>query len=248
MDFEEHGLGVHPIAALALMNSNVVEDAMATDNLKPISWQYDMGPGDFAVMAGTNADLDSQVIVGELLNPEEHVQDFPDWATRIQNSYVLVRYFATTHPEDPEIGWFSRVKLIRLDREQRDTMLAWLKDGLPETMPDWLRDKYATYTQELSALSPGLVPSLVECPKCGTVGEMILRMEHTTKYIAQPGTLIRDDEQVYVPLGNNEEYECDTSANLHCLQCHATGELDAETEINYGRNSTLFKLLGHHHQ
>lgn len=210
---------------VVLAKSNLIAEGLAIDEtVKPFPAQYAMGPGDVALVSGNNSMIDHDFTCVRLLEPEEHKDAFPDWETRLQNSYVLCRWNSAEEP-DGDIGWFSRVKLIQISLEHYTQIIAWLSDkenGLPDHPPEWLQEYYNEYTDALARSSPGMMPTRVSCAKCGG-RDVELHAIHSTRIAASAGEVVTNGKTTYVPL--SPETECETEAHLHCRTCNARGDL-----------------------
>jgi hypothetical protein len=226
---DDHQHGFNPLMGLMLAANTTVREAMITDDLRPTSTQYSMGPGDFAILPGTAAEIDQSVTLVELLDPAQHADEFPDWEDRLLNSYVCVKF---TDEENPEgyTGWVSRVKLIQLDTDQYGQVMKWMtKDEVrPDTIPDWLDAIYNEYQNEVARSSGGAIPEMVACGNCGQ-NNVVLRFIHTTELITDVGKLVGDDN-IYLAQEDHKHSSCSSSATLVCSTCNWTADLNLDQE------------------
>jgi len=80
---------------------------------KPTSEQYALQPGDTAFVIGSNSEVDNDLIIAQLMMPDEQVDTYPDWEDRFQRGYVLCRWYSYGDKEGDH-GWFSRASLVPL--------------------------------------------------------------------------------------------------------------------------------------
>ena len=200
-----------------------------------------MGPGDYAILPGTAANIDQSITIFKILNPEEHKEEFPDWEERLQNSYVLGWL---TDEEDVEgyLGWASRVKLIQLTQEQYENVQQMLVDGKPERMPEWLDTLYHQYQKDLAAESPDNVPAPVTCSRCGKY-TVTLHFSHSTELIFEVGKNLKDDTYAVLP---SYHRSCTSKARLVCHSCHHGVDVPVE-KLKADPNSNMAQILHHDH-
>jgi hypothetical protein len=246
VDFNEH-VPTNPILGLVLAQSNLLQEAEEVDHrLKPTPSQYQIGPGVFAVIAGTDAKLDQDLTAVKVLDPEQHAETWPDWQERVQNSYLLCQWNSALDPVGG-IGWFARVRLIELDEDKYREIRHWLEDwsnNAPSDMPTWMTERYNQYTDALAAASPGLIPQTAKCGVCGSANVAFV-FKHYTEFISQAGELQTDGATYFVPLTDSRS-ECKSVAHLACHDCQSERHLETnEVQLNSGSDIVHF-LNGHH--
>lgn len=209
---------------LILAKSELVGERNMDDGLKPFQAQYDMGPGDLAIVSTAESFIDRDFTAVTLVDPAEHTEEFPDWEERLQNSYVLCQWISERDP-DGDVGWFARVKLIAVAEEHFSNIKEWVaKQNFPESPPAWLTGYYNEYQDSLAQVTPGAVPVTPTCPNCGSRQIQIHAM-HVQRLAAQAGELSKDGQVKYVAR-HDPTMDCTTEAHLHCMDCNDRGDLD----------------------
>ena len=219
----------HPLMALLLDQNSFVGQSIDVENqIMPLDEQLSFGPGDTAILAGSNIPLEQDFSVVRGMDPEEHAETFPDWEDRLLNSYVLCEHFSRADP-DISLGWFSRLKLMPIPAERYEEAVMWLQIGFPNKMPDWADEVYHKYTAQLSERAPDVVPLQVTCPNCHEHSVELLVVRRI-EYRMKAGQVQHEGETKYVPLHPPDE-EGSHSARLHCTKCDSTAELDDDEWI-----------------
>jgi len=216
----------HPLMMMLLENNSFVGMSQTMeDEIMPLEDQLEFGPGDAALVATANTPLEEDFVIVRCLDPERHAETFPDWEERLLQSYVLCEFFSGADPEIT-IGWFSRLKLLRISNYRYRETRRWLKDGFPDEIPDWCAEVFGVYTAQLSQRAPTRVPRPVVCQNCGGA-KVQLRIVRRIEYIAPAGQLIRDGRDVYVPIAEPEENDSHV-ARLVCTECTSAALLEDE--------------------
>lgn len=223
---------LNPGLMIALAKSNIVGDTETIDReLKPTDQQFALKPGDHAVTIATNSIVDQDFVCIEILDPEQHKEEFPDWEHRLQNSYVLCRWFSAKDVHGG-IGWYTRVKLVPItdeqyaDVEQRRDQ----DEGFADEPPDWLYDAYDNYMDALHQREPSKVPAPVSCPHCQSRNTE-LNITYSVSLSAKAGMLIKNGKEKYVQVTDIEKEES-LDAHLFCGDCRAKADLD-ESEFGF---------------
>ena len=243
----DEGHPFNPMVGHVLAQMDTVKELLNTDQLKPIPSQFALAAGDRTVVASSISSADEALTIAEILNAEEYEDRFPDWADRLTKSYVLVRYHESSHWADPEgyLGWFSRVKLIKVEDEQYNEILGYMKeDNFPDKPPEWLIKTYDVFQTELAATSPDQVPAPIKCGECGEM-KVSLHIEHGVSVVSDVGTLTREGKTKAIPIGDHT-HSCHTSAKLVCTNCAASVELTRKT-LTAPPDSPLVAILNHWH-
>jgi len=234
---------VNPLMVMALSKINLTKQIEETDQVKPSPEQYALKPGDKCVVAGTKAAIDLEFEVCEILDSSEYAQEFPDWADRLQRSYLLCRYYTTSEPLG-ETGWFARVKLIQLNEEEYTEVKEWIQENkLPPDPPDWMKEKYRRFDKTIAQADPEQMALQVSCESCGhePVGLIIM---HHTHGAATAGTVEINGKRVYVPL-DDQGAECHMSARIYCPECEHHKDLK-EDEVRINTTHEFTQLLAGH--
>lgn len=209
---------------LILAKSQVVGERNMDEDLKPFSAQFDLAPGDKAIVSTAESMIDKDFTAVEILNPEAYAATFPDWEERFQKSYVLCQWNSEAD-QTGDIGWFARVKLIGVTEEHYSEIQSWVAEAnFPESPPDWLNGYYNEYTDSLAEVSPGSVPVTPTCPECGA-RDIQLHAVHMHRLSAQAGKITRDGRTVYTARSDPSR-DTVSEAHLHCMTCNAMGDLD----------------------
>lgn len=217
--------------AMALASSDFAKTSVELDHeLHPVAAQYELGADDYAVVASSSARVDSDFTVAQILNPEGHADQFPDWEDRIHGSFVLCQWHSLLCKEGA-LGWFARAKLIPIEESQHNEVLQWLdggKDELPTEPPEWVAQKYDEYTTALSNERPGVIPRRPACGECGSKNVQLHAM-HITRIACMAGEVEEDDGQKMVYSATSEPTRhCETMAHLHCNDCNARAEIESD--------------------
>lgn len=237
---------MNPALAFALGQMNITKEMMETDEIKPSPAQYSLKPGDKAVIAGTRAKLDSEFEVVEILDSSEYAAEYPDWADRLQRSYMLCHYITFDDPMG-QTGWFARVKLIQINDEQYQELKGWCEDEEsrpPDGPPDWLKEVYDKFTKTIIGIQTGgSVPEIYQCEACGHEPIGLIMMHHTHG-AAAAGVMTLDGEQVFVSMDDGH-VDCHLSARLYCGECEWTRDL-TEDEVRISTASEFAQMLNGH--
>jgi hypothetical protein len=212
------GRKTHPLMALLLEQNSFVGSAETVENeIMPLDSQLNLKPGDAALLAAANTPLERDFGIVQVIDPEKHAEEFPDWEERLLNSYLLCRHFSK---DDPEIttGWFSRLKLLPIKNYRWREARTWLKKGFPDEPPGWCGDVYRHHTDQLALQAPTVVPRLTECPHCH--GRKVhLHVERTMVYDSLSGVVKDPDgSDKYVNVTEPEESSSHV-AKLICQDC-----------------------------
>lgn len=226
---------------------------LATENLMPSDRQLSLKPGDRCVQSDGLKSGNTQgapLTICELLDPEQHTEDFPDWETRMLNSYVLCRYWTNmelTHEFDvPEIGWFSRVHLIKVPENYMWEELRGyvIHNEVPVIPPAWLCQMLVSNAVEIGRVNGDFIPSPTRCPECGSTAVMLSIHQSMT-------------DLFYIGHRDPEHYEHDTNVftygqysrlysnkkTLLCMACEYAEDLDDSGKSVHMHNPTEGHLI-----
>ena len=224
-DHDDHQ--AHPLMVMLLGNTSFVGDAEKVENeIMPLEDQLNFGPGDCAIVAQANTQLENDLTFAQALDASQHEETFPDWSEREMNSFVLCEYFSAADPEF-SIGWFSRLKLMPIKQYRYKQARGWRKNGFPAEMPEWIVKNHERYTDQLSKHAPDTVPRSVRCPNCSSTDIEIVVIRKL-EYKGRVGSLTIDGHEFFVPVTDPEETSSHV-ARLHCKSCESTADL-ADTE------------------
>ena len=223
----------HPLMALLLSGTSFVGEGIDVEaEIQPLPEQLAFGPGDVAVLATAQTQLEKDFAILKGLDPKGHAETFPDWEERMlgvnnvgQGSFVLCEHFSAEDPEKT-IGWFSRVKLMPISMDRYEETLKWIDDGFPSEIPDWVRQYYVRYTDALSKNAPARVPQTVVCPECGE-REVELVVSRRILYSGHAGMLTKDGKERFITIAEPVVKDTHT-AQLRCTGCHTVAELEDE--------------------
>lgn len=209
-----------------LARSDLIGDRTMDEKLKPFQEQYDLGPGDAAIISSAESLIDKDFTAVQILGPEQYAEEFPDWEDRLHNSYVLCKWNSEHDPEG-ETGWFARVKLIHIEESHYLEVQQWVeKEDFPSQPPAWLKEYYDEYTDKLSKVTPGAVPVTPTCPECGS-REIQLHAIQINRMAGQAGEIEREGQSKYV-VRHQPQADAVREAHLHCMDCNARGDLSDE--------------------
>ena len=213
--------------ALLLESSNFVGTAETVEEaIMPLPEQLDFGVNDVAIVAVANTMLENDFTVVRGLDPDDHMDKFPDAGERMNlNDHVLCEAFSK---DDSEItlGWYHRLKLIPIKEYRYKECRSWRKNGYPGELPKWVTDLLHAYTDSLSDKAPDRVPHRVKCPECDS-RDVDLVVIRRIEYRAQAGVVMLDGDEKFMPLVQPEETDSHV-AQLRCTNCEAFANLDDE--------------------
>lgn len=233
----EHPWDFDPIVAHLLRSSNVLGHHLVVEELKPTPKQYALGPGDSAIVASTESEIDEDFTIVTILDPEEHKEQYPEYETQLMNSFVLCAWQSHFHPEI-ETGWFARMKLIKISGEQYEELAKQVESSdYADGPPNWVHELYSEFMSELASASPGKVPTTVSCGICNS-SNVELHASYMTRLAARIGVFEKEGDTYYAPLNRPTTNEVVT-AHLHCNECEAEAEL-SEDEM------ARIKMPSHH--
>lgn len=224
-EFPEAPPSLHML--LALMRADFCLHAKQTDEtMSPFPAQYDMGPGDFAALAMTESAVDKDFVVMRLVNPEDYAEQFPDWAERLQKSYVLAKWISLYDHDSENLGWFARVKLVQLTSQQYEESVTRLKDkDFDPNQPSWLFEQYEAYNVALAEHADNDIGKRIRCANCGSRNTNIhmIRMEKW----AAPAMMLEqegEDTKLWIPHTHPDR---EGHAHIHCDNCDYRVNVDA---------------------
>jgi hypothetical protein len=218
----------HPIPRMMLMMSNVLGKMEEADSkIPPLEEQQALSEGDLAVIAFGSSPMEHDLVVAQLLNPEEYKTTYPDYETRLLKDRALCRW-QSIQDRAGDIGWFARAKLIPMNQEQYDLMLAWFDQDDHKQVPDWLDALYSSYTMKIHEQAPDKVPSVVQCTKCEGMNTE-LHTRELIKHKGRAGLLERDGKKQYHMI-SDPQHKSEKTVHIHCKDCGHRDHIDP-TEI-----------------
>jgi hypothetical protein len=222
----------HPIMAMLLEQSTFLGGSESIEHeIMPLDEQLNFGPGDVAILAGSNVPLERDFAIVRGLDPQQHAETFPDWEERMLgtgpgwNSHVLCEHFSQTDP-NTSLGWFSRLKLMPITKYRYKECRQWLNHGFPKHLPKWVEETYQKYTDMLAERAPAFVPQSVACPECGE-REVQLRVTRRISWVAKVGRVMVEGREKYVPVQEPDEDDKHV-ARLYCTVCRTSADLSDE--------------------
>src|SRR5262245_16588291 len=220
--------GMNPLLAIMLGANNFVGGAEVVENeIRQLPDQLAFGPGDAAVLAAANTALERDFGVVYAIDPEEHAEEFPDWEERMLNSFVLCEHFSRNDAQ-VSIGWFNRLKLLRIPKYRYKEARRWVKNGFPEEIPEWVNKVYTKYTDQLADMAPDRVPKSVKCPNCKS-RQVQMIVVRTVTYEARAGVVQQEGKDHYVSLEDPDQTSTHT-VNLVCQDCNTVGAIPDDSE------------------
>ena len=230
----EHEFEFSPQLAMSMRNMDITGMVRNPQLLQPSLVQYEMQPGQQAVMVTTDCELEDDFTLLLLLDPSEYAARFPDWQARVNRHYRLCQWRSY---EDPEggVGWFQLGKIIPLKgQEQYDELVRLAVE--PETraqgeVPDWLSAIYGDYLEALSQVDPDQVFVPVVCGECSgkNVQLHVRRLSLGTGMVGQkvhdqPGGTTK----VEYGMIRQPNVTTHMEAHLHCEDCGHKAQFDDE--------------------
>lgn len=211
----------HPLMQMMFQDSSFVGPAESVENeILPQPDQLSFGPGDTGIMAMSNTELEQDFVVVRGADPAKYADQFPDWESR--GFHVLCHVFSRSDPE-LRLGWYSRLKLMRISQYRYRETRKWIKDGWPDILPKWVEETYIKFTDAMSGAAPDTIPRIVTCPYCQG-RDVILEVHRRVSYQSKVGVLVHDGVEHYVSVSNVEENSAH-NAQLRCQDCLARADL-----------------------
>lgn len=222
------------------LHSESAHDSDA-DVINPAVEQYNLGPNDLCVIAEGDVEAaDEQMFdLVELLDPAEFAGEFPDWEERVMNSYVLGNWYGEEN-EEGQLGWFPRVKLMKIDQDQ------WIKfwqhnfGGVRLDIPSgWITQRFSELVIGLADANPDLdFPRPIQCMECG--GLTVFIELRTTRMVrsqagAFHGQTDKDPNHLYGISNVNDDR--DAVWHLWCCSCDYRMEIPESVRIFYNERS-----------
>lgn len=217
------------------MDSGLAHDH-AADEVMPSKEQLGLVPGDYVAITHSEQPSDSEFMIAEVINPELHAEEFPDWEDRLLASYLFVKWYSRGNLEGL-LGWVPRAKLVLCSESQFQTMTSWIKgeETLGDNPPDWLVVLYNNALAGLADANPEGMPYPVKCPDCGGFGVLVKLTKTATEHYAMgTGHEVRDEEwkkenHWHVVTPYHKDYK--TVADLLCKECGYETRLPDELEM-----------------
>lgn len=214
---------------------------VTADIVNPNQEQYNLGPGDQClVILGQNEEPravdDTTYTLVQILDPEEFTEEFPDWETRLMNSYVLGMWYGAGN-DLGELGWFGRVNLMKINGWQWAATEAHNTGKKELLMPcPWLIRRYGETIEGLRIANPELeMPSPICCGHCSSPS-VLMKYRQTQETIgivgAYPVSLQGKDPNDFYLLSENSVRD-ERAAQLMCLDCLETTFLDLDAQQIY---------------
>lgn len=172
----------------SMLDSGLAHDEVA-ENVVPSTLQQQLEPGDYiAVTRSDDTVLDSELVIGQIVDPELHAEEFPDWRERLTGNYpmthLLVRWYARGN-EGPNLGWFPRSKLVRFEKEHWEELKEWI-DGAtpPQIAPAFVVTTYNEAVDSLWEANKDKSPKPIRCEECDSTGVVVKIVHHREDYAA----------------------------------------------------------------
>ena len=211
-----------------------------TDVLMPSDAQLALKPGDRAVETDglhSGKDIGAPLTIVEMIDAEEYKDIYPDWEERLWKGRVLCRYW--THMElsyeadEPEMGWFSRLHLIRLPENYMwEEARGWVMHGhAPFDPPEWLVRLMVDAQQKVNKANGHTLPGPGHCENCGSSG-MVLKLKQIVSDVHMYCEK-QDEDAVFTCGQYSRLYE--TTKVKACMGCGFEVDLDENgTQIHMG--------------
>lgn len=216
----------NPFMVMILEHQSFVGESETVEaDIHPLPEQQLWGPGDTAILASANTQLEQDFTIVKGLEPIEYEEEFPDWQERMQlRDHVLVELFSRSDPEK-SVGWVHRLKLLPIKKYRYDELHSWRKKGFPDDPPEWVMKIYRTYTDRLAELAPDKVPVAVTCPACGKRNvEMVVT--RTLEWTARAGFMMYQGSERHLPVADPQM----TSRHVAQLRCTDCGQVADMTD------------------
>lgn len=162
------------------LTPDVHKDNAFVDEVRPTDAQLNINVGDYVSVVGVEGEPnDGFAILGQVIDPARYSSEYPDWADRLHNSYLLLDYIMG-QSEMVSRGWFPRVKMIPLTEEQYGIYREWsLKGEMPERPPEWLVQSYIDNIKGLNDVNPTFMPFPSKCIKCESDAVYLYTTDYT---------------------------------------------------------------------
>jgi hypothetical protein len=157
---------------LSQMSGGNPQPDLLGEVLTPTSDQFSLVAGDYVSLIGVDDDGQDHHQAndcGQVVDPAQHSEQFPNWEEQLMQSYLLVNaYLGET--EETTLGWWPRAALIKLDKDQFDQMREWrVADDAPFYPPAWLIKLHIDHIHGVNKANPGKeAPKPMSCITCGS--------------------------------------------------------------------------------
>lgn len=210
----------------ALLSGDFASQGSGTDELvKPVSRQFNLKPGDYAVAMTSDSIVDKELAIMQLVEAEDYKGVYPDFEERLMKSYVLGNWKGAMDPQTT-LGWFARCRLLPISPEQYEELDKGIEAGeVLNKFPEWFLEEFQKLQDELAKEQPDSIYVAATCGKCGSRD---CEVHWTCEIEGRSKALMRVDEgqERYSPA---EEHGTITwGAHIHCNDCHAVGDLDRD--------------------
>lgn len=215
-----------------------------SDQLAPSADSLNLQPGDRAMLIRGLSGAAGVLTLVQLVDPAEHAETFPDWEERSWRSYVLCKYWtALEHGEDPDLGWFSRLSLMRIPEEYQWEY--FFKEMLDEDVeedppPAWKIQLFVDHIHGVSAANDNFIPAAASCVACGSTA-LLLEASRTQENRFFIGHQSDDpDPSHYYAFMRYKSRERRLATAL-CLSCGHTDDLtDRRADVFVAKNVVDF--------
>ena len=203
-----------------------------SDRLMPSRAQLELGPGDLCLLAAAEQDPDERTYqLAQLLDPIDYADQYPDWEERVVvRTYLFGRWYDGEN-DLGGLGWFPRVRLIKLDQWQWDQVMAHIRGKKPLEVPcRWMLQLFSEAVIGVADANPDVPMSRpLPCGTCGSltvVARLFKSMDTEGVFGTFSNTPGKNPRDIY--MGNTLYFKEEERAWLRCISCGASVELDAE--------------------
>lgn len=224
------------LTSKVMFDSGFAHDHVA-DGAMPSEEQRGIGPGDLCAITHTEGGNPSEreFMIAEVLNPESYAEEFPDWETRLLNSYVLTRWYVRGNLPNGELGWLARAKLVVFSREHFDIMMTWIRGEDHGALPPlWLLERYNESLAGLAEANRESMPMPIRCPNCKSYAVMV-KVTHISTDTYCMGTPYEKKDEPWTDLHAVSPYtkQHEITTVIDCLKCSHHEQLPDEVGL-YG--------------
>lgn len=207
-------------------------DKISAEDLTPAFEQLQLVPGDLCLLAmdpGETVEVDKQFFtLVAIQDPKEHAEQYPDWAARLVNGYLPGMWYGEGNPGG-ELGWFSRVMLLKIEPWQWDEVTEHnARTRLINAPSTWMTRRYNEILKGLSEANPDReLPTPIACGECGSLTVEIILIKTTVREClvgAFHHSKDKDPNDFYTTSNSSEVIT--GSAKLQCLTCKTETDLD----------------------
>lgn len=173
----------------SMLDTGLAHDEVA-ENVVPSTQQQHLEPGDYVAMTrGDENVLDSELVIGQIVDPSRYADEFPDWEQRLTANYPMTHLLARWYARGSvglNLGWFPRAKLVKFEKEHWDELKEWIdgESDPPKIAPSFVVTTYNNALEGLWEANKDKSPKPIRCENCDHPGVVVKIVHHREDYAA----------------------------------------------------------------